>query len=424
MNQYEAGIVRAVLESAGFEETAAEREADVLLMLTCAVRSHAERRAIGRLGTFRAIRDAEPGRVVAVLGCMSRNVRDSLVSEHRADLVLGPDHYRHLPELIEQVVTTGQPVVRLDHTDECYEHVTPHAPAGVRGQVTIMRGCNNHCAYCIVPHTRGPERSRPQRQVLDEVRGLVETGVRDVTLLGQNALAYDDNGTDFVALLHAVAAIPGVERLRFLTSHPRDLDQRVVEAMAEIPAVCPDLHLPVQSGSDRILKMMGRRYTRGQYLDKVAFARRLLPDLGLTTDVLVGFPSETEADFSDTLDLIREVSFDFAYMFRYSQRPGTPAEGMTPKVSEADAGHRLARLIDVQNRITRERNARLVGREVELLIEAPGPRGRGMLGRTRTNKTVIVTGPAAVGDTLTCRITHIRGWTPIAETQAVPATPH
>ena len=393
-------------------------------MLTCAVRSHAERRALGRLGTFRAIRDARPGRVVAVLGCMSRNVRESLVTEHRADLVLGPDHSRHLPELIRQVLSTGRPVVRLDHTDERYERIIPHAPHGVRGQVTIMRGCNNHCAYCIVPHTRGPERSRPQQQVLTEVHGLVETGVRDITLLGQNVLAYDDNGIDFAALLHTIAAIPDVKRLRFLTSHPRDLNQRVVEAMAGIPAVCPDLHLPVQSGSDRILKMMSRRYTRSQYLDKVALARRLLPDLGLTTDVLVGFPSETEADFSDTLDLVREVRFDFAYMFRFSQRPGTPAENMTPKVSEADAGHRLARLIDAQNRITRERNARLVGREVELLIEAPGPRGRGMLGRTQTNKTVIVDGPAAVGDMLSCRITRIRGWTPIAEMRTVSAVLH
>ena len=420
MNACEAGVVRAVLEQAGYVETADEADADVLLMLTCAVRSHAEQRALGRLGTFRALRRSR-ARIVGVLGCMSRNLKEVLASEHAADLVVGPDGYRRLPELIGRARAEARPQLALEETGECYEGIRPAVRNPVCGSVTVMRGCNNYCTYCVVPYARGRERSRTADQVIGEVEHLASEGGRDLTLLGQNVLAYRDGDTRFPALLRRAAAVEGIERVRFLTSHPRDLDRELLETVAGTPEACPALHLPVQSGSDRILRAMNRGYTRAGYLERIALARAIVPGLVLTTDILVGFPSETEADFLATLDLVRAVRFDFAYMFRFSARPGTGAERLEPKVSEAEAGRRLTHLIEVQNRITRERSEEMVGHDFELLVEGPGPHGHGMLGRTRGNKVVIVRGPARIGETVTAAVTGIRGWTPLADTVAAAA---
>lgn len=417
MNQNEAGLVRALMDGAGHVETADEAAADAWLMLTCTVRSHAEARALGRLGSFRARRGRGQGRVVAVLGCMAEVAGRALADEHGADIVLGPDRYRLLPGAIEETLATGRPVVAAGAAGECYEGILPRTAPGaspVRGSVTVMRGCDNWCSYCVVPIARGRERSRPLVQVLEEARALAGEGVRDLTLLGQNVLAWREGDRDFVGLLEAVAKLPGLLRLRFLTSHPKDFSERIARAMAAIPAVCPDLHLPAQSGSDRILALMNRGYTRAEYLARTAAARELLPGLGLSTDLMVGFPGESDEDFADTLDLARQVRFDAAYMFRYSVRRGTAAAGMGPKVSEAVAGGRLARLIELQNRVTREKNRALVGTEVELLVEAPASRGHGMLGRTRSNRTVVIDSPAAVGETLVVEVTGTRGWTPVA----------
>lgn len=422
MNQCEAGVVRATLDRAGFEETGQEDDADVLLMLTCSVRSHAEQRALGRLAAFRARRSRRPGPVVGVLGCVAKNLGATLVRDHRADLVLGPDQYLRLPELIGEVRSSHQAQVAVEATGECYETVRPRVDHPVCASVTVMRGCNNSCTYCIVPLVRGEERSRRLETVLGEARDLAGQGKKDLTLLGQNVLAYKDRNHDFVSLLERVAEIPGIERIRFLTSHPRDLNRRIITAVAGTPKVCPALHLPLQSGSDRILKLMNRGYTRAQYLASAALARSLVPGLSLTTDIMVGFPSETEDDFLATLETVREVRFDFAYMYRFSARPGTAAIGIGPKVAEADSARRLSRLIELQNCVTREENRRMVGRSCELLVEAPSSRGRGWLARTRSNKIVIVRGPAAVGQTITCRVTGIQGWTPFAEMPAlVPA---
>ncbi len=420
MNACEAGIVRAVLDAAGYAETSDETDADVLLMITCAVRSHAERRALGRLGTFRGLRSTRP-RVIGVLGCMSQTLRETLAADHAVDLVVGPDGYRRLPALIDRHRETGEPQYAVGETGECYDGIFPAARNPACASVTVMRGCDNYCSYCIVPYARGRERSKPSAQVVEETRHLAGQGVRDITLLGQNVLAYHAASTDFAALLREVAAVDGVTRVRFLTSHPRDLDARLLETIAAVPEACAALHLPVQSGSDRILAAMKRGYRRADYLDVVSLARRILPDLTLTTDIMVGFPSETREDFEDTLDLVRRVRFDFAYMFRYSQRTGTAAARLEPKVAEAEAGLRLTRLIDIQNRITRECNREMVGRNYELLVEGPGPRGRGMLGRTRGNKIVIVHGRAVVGETVNRTVTGIRGWTPVAEPAAAAA---
>jgi len=427
MNVGESGVVRRVLFDAGFTETTDEQDADVLLMLTCSVRSHAEQRALGRLGTFRALRSERPGTVVGVLGCMAQRFGDALVSDYRADIVVGPDEYLRLPELVAraQAGTTG--LVATRQTSECYDAVLPARGVSPNGDcpqspivafVTVMRGCDNYCTYCIVPYVKGPERSRPLSSVQAEAERHAANGVKDITLLGQNVLAYRDGSRRFPDLLRAVAtALPGV-RIRFLTSHPRDLDSNLLEVMRRLPNVCPSLHLPVQSGSNSILERMNRGYTREEYLAKIALCRKLLPEVCLTTDVLVGFPSETEDDFKATLDLIERVRFDFAYMFRFSMRPGTRAEEFEPKVSEADGGRRLARLIEVQNRITAECNRDMLNKVFELLIEGPSPRDSGWLGRTVTNKVVIVKGRCAPGDVVRSRVARINGWTPVAELPA------
>ncbi len=424
MNVQESDVVRRVLTDAGYVEVTEEAEADVLLLMTCSVRSHAEARAVGRLGGFRAVRNGRPGTVVGVLGCMAQRLGRSLVTEHRVDLVVGPDNYLRLPELIEQARGNGG-AVATEETGERYESVEPVADGRVTAFVTVMRGCDNWCTYCIVPRVKGRERSRSENAVLAEVRAMAGRGVREITLLGQNVLAWRNEGRGFTELLESVArSVPGV-RIRFLTSHPRDLSPALLSAMARLPNVCPALHLPLQSGSDRILGLMNRGYTRAEYLERVALARRTLPSLGLTTDILVGFPSETEDDFHETLRVVRAVRYDYAYMFRFSARSGTPAATMTPRVSEEDAGRRLARLIEVQNRITREINCALVGTVQELLIEGPSPRGGDWLGRTANNKTIIYHGDARPGDLLRCRVTGIRGWTPVAETaDREPAVNH
>jgi len=427
MNVHESDVVRRVLADAGFAEAADERDADVLLMMTCSVRSHAEQRALGRLGTFRALRAEREGRVVGVLGCMAQRLADTLVTDHQADIVVGPDEYLRLPELIANARTGTTGLVATRQTSECYDAVMPARglsrdgdgyDGSVSAFITVMRGCDNYCTYCIVPHVKGRERSRPMKSILSEAECRVAAGAKDITFLGQNVLAYRDGGRRFPDLLAAVAvALPQV-RIRFLTSHPRDLDSTLLDTMSRFANVCPSLHLPVQSGSDSILERMNRGYTRNEYVAKVALCRKTLPEVSLTTDVLVGFPSETEDDFKATLDLIEQVRFDFAYMFRYSMRPGTRAAEFEPKVSEADGGRRLSRLIEVQNRITAERNRNMLNQVLELLIEGPSPRDSGWLGRTATNKVVIVRGPCAPGDLLRCRVTRINGWTPIADVPA------
>lgn len=414
MNVQESDVVRRVLTDAGYAETADESDADVMLLMTCSVRSHAEARAVGRLGGMRALRDVRPGAVVGVLGCMAQRLGRNLVTEHHVDLVVGPDNYLRLPELIEQARSNGG-AVATEETGECYEHVSPLPGRAVTSFVTVMRGCDNYCTYCIVPHVKGRERSRPLGSVLSEARELAGRGVRDITLLGQNVLAWREGEQRFPALLEAVAlSVPGV-RVRFLTSHPRDVDATLFETMARLPNVCPALHLPLQSGSNRLLGLMNRGYTLEDYLSRVELARRTLPSLGLTTDLIVGFPSETEDDFLSTLRVVRDVRFDYAYMFRFSARAGTPAATMTPRVSEADGGRRLARLIEVQNRITRELNGAMVGSEFELLVEGPSPRGADAIGRTATNKIVILRGGAQPGELVRCRVTAVQGWTPVAE---------
>jgi tRNA-2-methylthio-N6-dimethylallyladenosine synthase len=429
MNQYEAGLVREILGREGCTETPSELEADVILLLTCSVREHAEQRAIGRLRNLRALKADRPDLVLAVLGCMAQSRAKELANGLGADLVVGPDDYRRLPELIRDFREQRTPQVAVQLTSECYEGVLPRMEVQnpkseiqnpVTGMVTVMRGCDNYCSYCVVPYVRGRERSKSRASVLDEVRALIAQGVKDVTLVGQNVLAYHDGELDFAGLLalvnSAISGAPALVRLRFLTSHPKDVTPALAEAMLDLPGVCPHLHLPLQSGSDSILAAMNRRYTRAEYTERVAMLRRTVPNLSLTTDVLVGFPGESDEDFELTLEMVERIGFDFAYMFRYSERPGTNAVGLEPKVPPVIAQQRLAKLIGVQNQITRRRNTALVGQRREVLVEAR--HGSDYIARTRDGRSVALKCDVAIGKLLTVEITGIQGWTPVG--RAVP----
>ncbi len=415
MNVYEAGIIRQILNRAGIEETENESAADVLLMITCSVRKHAEMRALGRLRMFSAQKKNDPKKIIGVLGCMAQRLGEELISEHDVDLVVGPDNYSVIPELIKKLQNGDAPGTVLSLTGECYSDIYPVAQNHATATVIAMRGCSNFCSYCIVPYVKGPERSRPLKNILLEIKQLIDKGIKEITLLGQNILAYKNDGIDFVALLRSVSEINGLKRVRFLTSHPKDLNEKVLAAIRSLPHLCPQLHLPLQSGSNRILELMNRHYTREEYLDKVTMARDLIPDLSLTTDIIVGFPTETEEDFNATLDVVAKVKFDFAYMFKFSPRPGTKAADFTPPVPPAEASRRLSELIKIQNQITLDSNRAMIGKEYELLIEAKSPRGKGSLGRTRHGKVVILDEPFTPGNLVNVMITEIRGWTPVGK---------
>jgi tRNA-2-methylthio-N6-dimethylallyladenosine synthase len=428
MNFYEADLVRTILNQAGFQETEDESAADMLLMMTCSVRAHAEQRALGRLRQWLARKKHGLVRLTGILGCMAQSHKDTLINRYRVDLVIGPDEYRRLPELVNKVLKSNQPQLAVGFNEECYENLCPEVKNGVTAYVTIMRGCSNFCSYCIVPYVKGAERSKPYPAIFAEIRQLIKQGVKEITLLGQNVLAYNYQGVDFCTLLEQVTALPGIIRVRFLTSHPRDLSERVISTIARLPVVCPQLHLPLQSGANRILELMNRGYTVEEYLAKVEMVRRYLPDVSLTTDVIVGFPTETEAEFEATLRVIESVRFDYAYMFKFSPRPGTPAAAIQPAVPAAVAQDRLTRLIEIQNRITRESNLAMLNRKFEVLIESSSPRGRGSLGRTPQGKVVILDESLTPGYLVSVKITEIKGWTPkgklVADGSAVESTNH
>lgn len=425
MNQYEAELVRNILKQAGFTETEKEEEADVLLMVTCSVREHAEQRALGRLAAFQSYKNRAPEKIVGVLGCVAQNLKQRLITEYGADIVVGPDGYRHLPEMINRRQSGNPPQLWVQFSEECYSDIHPLIRNGVTANVTIMRGCNNFCSYCIVPYVKGPERSRPLESILTEIRQLARRGVKEVTLLGQNVLAYQDREINFSELLTYVCAVEGIERVRFLTSHPRDLSEKIVEQIAHLPRVCPQFHLPLQSGSNRILELMNRGYTRAEYLEKVQMIREKLPGVSLTTDIIVGFPTEDESDFAATMEIVRTVRFDFAYMFKFSPRPETRAAEIKPLVPEAIARRRLTELIKLQNQITLDSNRAMLGRTYELLIEGLSPRGQGSLGRTPQGKVVILDEEIPPGTLVSTVVKEIRGWTPVGQVldgKKVPVT--
>jgi tRNA-2-methylthio-N6-dimethylallyladenosine synthase len=392
MNVSDSELMLGVLAREGYVRTDDPAIADVMLVNTCAVRDHAEQRVLGRMGELK--RHKRPGDVLGVVGCMAQRLGPALLERvPQVDLVIGPDGYRGLPELIARA-RDGERTAAVDFKSwEHYEDVPPVRADRFSAFVTVQRGCDYRCTFCIVPMTRGPERSRKLADVVSEVTRLAESGTTEVTLLGQTVNSYHDGESDFADLLRAVGAVPGIRRLRFTSPYPTDFTPRVLEAMAATPAVCEHVHLPVQSGSSRVLKRMLRRYDRTRFLEVVAALREAIPGIALTTDIIVGFPGETEDEFQETLSLVAAVGFDDAYTFKYSLREGTPAVRLKDHVVDDVQGERLERLIALVRDAARRRNIGLVGSSHEVLVEGRAKRGGLLQTRTRTNKVALVEGP-------------------------------
>jgi tRNA-2-methylthio-N6-dimethylallyladenosine synthase len=414
MNTSDGELMEAVLAADGYQIVASADQADVVLVNTCAIREHAERRVIGRVSQLSHLKRSRPEVVIGVTGCMAQRMgRELLEQVPYVDLVMGPDGYRSLPEhlarLHAQPVADPVPsnaklprrlqlsVLELDPA-ESYEGLEQRRTSGVLAWVPIQRGCDHRCTFCIVPYVRGPEKNRRAGDVLDEVRRLAQAGVSEVTLLGQTVNSYRNEDWDFARLLRAVARVDGVRRVRFTSPHPRDVSEALVEVMADEPAVCEQLHLPLQSGSDRTLRRMLRRYTVAEYLAKVAMVRSAIPRISLSTDLIVAFPGETEAEFRETLALVREVGFDDAFTYRYSRRDGTPATRLPARdfIPDDVAQQRLDELIEVARQVQLEINRAEVGRVDEVLVERPAREAGQLLGRTRRNKVVAFPADAGV----------------------------
>src|SRR6266446_1047212 len=393
MNVSDSELMLGVLGREGYVRTEDPAEADVLLVNTCAVRDHAEQRVLGRMGELK--RYKRPGDVLGVVGCMAQRLGPKLLERvPQVDLVIGPDGYRGLPELIARA-REGERAAEVAFKGwEHYEDVPPVRDNPISAFVTVQRGCDYRCTFCIVPMTRGPERSRKLADVVGEVARLTGEGTTEVTLLGQTVNSYHDGEYDFADLLRAVGAVDGIRRLRFTSPYPTDFTPRVLAAMAETPAVCEHVQLPVQSGSSRTLKRMLRRYDRQQYVAVVAALRDAVPGISLSTDIIVEFPGETEDEFRETLSLVEQVRFDDAYTFKYSVREGTPAVRIKDHVAEEIKTERIGRLIESVRRVAKRKNIGLVGTTHEVLVEGRAKRGQLLQARTRTNKIALLDGPA------------------------------
>ena len=411
MNVADSEVVASVMQMAGYETTETRDEADAVFLNTCSVRDNAEQKIFHRLDALDAERRKGHSMILGVLGCMAERAQQDLLDNHHCDLVAGPDAYLSLPDLIAQAELGHKAMNTELSTTETYKDVVPQRIGighKIGGFVSIMRGCNNFCHYCIVPYTRGRERSRDVESILREVRDLRDKGYKEVTLLGQNVNSYKLGDIDFPSLLRKVAEEVPTMRVRFTTSHPKDMSDETLRVIAEMPNVCKHIHLPVQSGSDRILKLMNRKYTREWYMDRVNAIRRIIPDCGLSTDIFVGYHSETEEDHQLSLSLMREVGYDSAFMFKYSERPGTYASKHLPDdVAEEEKIRRLNELIALQTEMSAIQNKKDEGKEFDVLVEGFSKRSREQLcGRTEQNKMVVF--PKAghhIGETVRVRIT-------------------
>ena len=416
MNVADSEVVASVMGMAGYELTENMDEADAVFLNTCSVRDNAEQKIISRLEFLYSLQKKGRRIIIGVLGCMAERVKDELIEKHHADIVVGPDAYMSLPDLIAQV-ECGHKAINVElSTTETYKDIIPQRICGthIGGFVTIMRGCNNFCHYCIVPYTRGRERSRDVESILRECRDLADRGFKEVTLLGQNVNSYQFtiHNSQFIIgfpeLLRRVARAVPEMRVRFTTSHPKDMSDETLQVIAEEPNICHHIHLPVQSGSNRILKLMNRKYTREWYLDRVAAIRRIIPDCAISTDIFVGYSSETEEDHQLSLSLMKECAYDSAFMFKYSERPGTYASKHLPDdIPEDVKVRRLNELIALQNELSAECNKRCIGKEFAVLLEGVSKRSKDQLfGRTGQNKVVIIDrGQHHIGETVRVTIT-------------------
>ena len=420
MNVADSEVIASVMKMADYETCQSIDDADAVLLNTCSVRDNAEQKILNRLEALHAMRKKGRKLIIGVVGCMAERVKDDLIEKHHADLVAGPDAYLSLPELFASA-EVGEKAINVElSTTETYRDIIPERVCGghISGFVSIMRGCNNFCHYCIVPYTRGRERSRDVESIINEVRDLQDRGFKEVTLLGQNVNSYrfiadgEERGesviVDFPELLRRVANTFPKMRIRFTTSHPKDMSNDTLHVIAECPNVCRHIHLPVQSGSNRILGLMNRKYTREWYLDRVAAIRNILPDCGLTTDIFVGYHSETEEDHQMSLSLMKECGYDSAFMFKYSERPGTYASRHLPDdVSEETKIRRLNEMIALQNELSAESYRKDIGKEFEILVEGVSKRSKEQLfGRTQQNKVVVFDrGNHRIGDFVKVRVT-------------------
>ena len=407
MNLADTEVVLSILTDAGFSQTSNLRTADVVFVNTCAVRENAEQRVFGRLGDFKRYKKENPGMLIGVLGCMAERLRKDLMeSESHVDLVVGPDEYRKLPELIEGALTGERGIaVRLSRVEN-YDDILPLRTDGISAWISVMRGCDKFCTFCVVPFTRGRERSRSLESIVREVEHLAARGFKEVTLLGQNVNSYRDGTNDFADLMEAAAQVDATMRIRFTTSHPQDISDKLIQTIAENENVCKYIHLPVQSGSDRILELMNRSYSREHYLSLVNKIRASIPSVSLSTDIIAGFPTETDDDHRQTLDIMRQVGYDGAFTFKYSPRENTKSWHMGDDVSEDLKLERLNQIIDLQRGISLKKNQETVGQVVEILVEGESTKSpNDFCGRTDANKMVVFPrGSAEIGQYLNVRI--------------------
>ncbi len=396
MNEYDSELIRSILIDKGYRLTSETDEANVILLNTCAIRENAYRKIYGQLDLLRPLKkqrakEARPF-VVGILGCMAQNLKETLLDHPVVNLVVGPDNYRALPDLIGSIAQTGNPEIDAYLSEyETYSDIAPIRVEGVNGWIAIMRGCDNFCTFCVVPYTRGRERSRSVESILHEARLLSESGYRQVTLLGQNVNSYRCEGITFADLMEQVAHLPGLERIRFTSPHPKDFPEKLLHIIAAYPNICKHIHLPLQAGSDRILGLMNRTYTADAYKRLVDTIRRILPTTTLTTDIIVGFPTETEDDFEQTVRLVQEAQFDSAYIFKYSERVGTIAARDYPDdIPDTVKTDRIVRLIDIQRAISLKKHQDYIGRTMTVLIDGEKAEAvPSQTGRTDGNMTVV-----------------------------------
>ncbi len=411
MNEYDTEIVKTILKRHQYQFIDNPDDADVLFLNTCSVRENAHQKVIQRIYSFKQLRKQKKDVVIGVLGCMAQNLRKDLLDDKLGvDLAAGPDSYKHLPEMLNRVFEQGKKQSDFTLSEyETYSDIIPEPEPGINAWIAVMRGCNNFCTFCVVPYTRGRERSRDPFNVLDEVKQLAQKGYKQITLLGQNVNSYRYEQYDFADLIDIVSQVDGIERIRFTSPHPKDFPEKLIEVVAENPKVCKQIHLPLQAGNNRILELMNRTYTREQFMALADHLRARIPHLVLTTDVIVGFPTETEEEFQETLDVMRRVQFDAAFMFKYSERQHTIASRKYPDdVPEEEKTSRITRLVDMQKKIALKKNQEHIGQIFDVLVEGRGKKPNQLLGRNDGNKIVVFPDNGAkIGDFVQVRIEEV-----------------